>query len=96
VRSLAAGRMTACARKYARLRTASVGRLGLRVMVVGLAEVAAGVILLAMLAVLAALVGLGWLAARPRLVVAERRDRLRLVPRLLRWSPASPLARRRF
>jgi hypothetical protein len=68
-----------CARKDARLRTASVGRVGFRVMV-GLAEAAVGLTLLAVLTVLAALVGLGWLAVQPRRLLEARRHRLRHLP----------------
>ena len=90
VRPLAARRTTSCVRKDARLRTASVRRLGLRVMMmVGLAEVAAGLILLAALLVLATLVGLGWLAAQPRWVLAARRDRPRRVLQKARPVPGA-------
>ena len=72
-------RTTPCVKKDARLRTASVGRVGFRVMV-GLAEAAVGMTLLAVLTVLAALVGLGWLAVQPRRLLEARRDRLHHLP----------------
>jgi hypothetical protein len=46
----------------------------------GLAEAAVGMTLLAVLTVLAALVGLGWLAVQPRRLLEARRDRLHHLP----------------
>ena len=75
-----------CAEKGARLRTTSVRRVGVRV-AIGLVEVVAGLLLVAALPVLAALICLGWLAAQPRRIVASWRDRRRHVPPRARPLP---------